>query len=255
MDKFISKIKKDFTKNQHMGRYSWKSQEDTLFLESQVETTLQILKKILSEKATAQISILSPTANTASLEARMFKKLKQEKEFSNISFIAGDVADIAIDKEVFNNDVLYARFDALNLPFKDNSIDILFDKKGLLWFACEYKKIDKITESLEEYFRILKEDGEIIIDAIKDEYSILRIDKNRDDAKCDNIPWIQNMKEGEVLRILQREPSTYSLLLHTLNCNEDFKDYFQANYKHELISIEKPYLFARITKISSKNKL
>ncbi|PIR94760.1 hypothetical protein COT95_02430 [Candidatus Falkowbacteria bacterium CG10_big_fil_rev_8_21_14_0_10_37_6] len=278
------------TKDAYTSRDTgWKKDADKLFFGKKWSHEVsKLLKEEIMQNAKEEVLIVSPTANTASNELDIFNELKKGND--NIRFIAGDIAEVEVDKRISEtNNFSYARLNALELPFSKHSIDFIFDKKGLLWHVCaeaigSNEKDVLFQKALDEYFRVLKEkNGSIIIDAIEDEYAINIADKEaieKQKTECiktyagDEVkyneensqssffvfksnPKVANLTDEQLADkttlnekgILQKEPSTYSLLMYILEQNEDLKKYFEENYECTVIGSKKPHLLAKIKKI------
>ncbi len=195
----------------------------------------------LSQNPKNRLRILSPTANTANIEADIFDKLKNEFE---VHLIAGDITSVEPDRRIKNRDGMsYLRLNALELPFKDSCLDVIFDKKGLLWHAARKtfgEGTDLITPVLQEYFRALAKGGAAIIDSIEEGYSHSVVDGEAfQSGKIEFKPG--HISVGECL---QTEPSTLRLIEL---CMAKYPE-IQANYKFETLGDE-PHLLTVIRKI------
>jgi ubiquinone/menaquinone biosynthesis C-methylase UbiE len=139
-----------------------------------------------------RVKILSPSANIARVEADMLEEFK--KQNVDVSFIVGDIADkINIDRRVSGiNEMLYLNIDAAKLPLKNASVDILFEKKGFLLQLIDLAIRDNnklVLKLLDEYFRVIKPGGAVLVDSIPDKFAYFTMD--------DYIQSIENKKEQE----------------------------------------------------------
>jgi len=282
IEKFTGEVKAGYE-----GNRRWKEESDSIFFGKEwAKEVAQLFKDDILTDRPGKVTILSPTANSGSNEADIFDEIKRS---NNVHFIAGDIADVALDRRILNGaGPDYARLDALNLPFKNNSVDIIFDKKGLLWHACvdsigSEKKTILFKKVLEEFTRILSEkDGSIIIDAIEEDNALQVIDKEETEENIYRCKKIYKGNEDEFLKnanlkrflafrrnnkmrdvpavmlfephvleergIKQFEHSTYATLMYLLEINEDLKKYFTENFELRLIGDKEPHLLAEIVK-------
>jgi len=247
---FLYSMQKKY--DDHGYLHGWKDKEDGM-IEKHDDTTkitnLLIGELNLSEE---EITILSPTSSNASLENKIDEKLK-DRGVNNVKIFCGDLSNI---KPCHENRLPYLKLNALESPFRKaenknfNGFNVVFDRKGLLWHLI-FKSIDTsdtnhdlLQETLDGYFKILKDEGFVLIDAVEEKYSRgkLIFDKEKSFYK-----YVDN-KYSDDNSFLSKEVSTKSLIDGYLKtCSHEFKELFNKNYKITYIG-EPPYLLAKIEK-------
>lgn len=112
-----------------------------------------------------EITILSPSANTGLVEAYLQKKLGP-----GYRVLAGDLSTA----EPFDKSIKHFRLDAGFLPFKEESIDVIYDDEGASLFESALDKgygTKSFTENLfTEYHRVLEPNGILIVDGQAADY-------------------------------------------------------------------------------------
>ena len=113
---------------------------------------------------------VSPTANIPTHEITFFHEDQRFRK-GHALFLAGDISDVAVDRSDIRRDeeqgiFQYFKWDASNMPVRGGSVDMLWDRKGWLWHAAYTKRPKQFLESLENYHRLLKDNGCVVVDAI-----------------------------------------------------------------------------------------
>ncbi len=123
--------------------------------------------------------ILSTSANRATHEFAIWNKDKKKRRVlgGNSLVIAGDIlADEWIQhtrKNIRNiansndNGFCFLALDAHNIPIKDNTVDVVWDVGGALWYSANEEKSENFHSLFQEYRRILTESGIIVFDAFE----------------------------------------------------------------------------------------
>lgn len=117
----------------------------------------------------------SPTANRATHEHAIWKKDFGVRD-DNTIVIAGDLLanewekhthpDIKKDAKMHNSGFSFLTIDADQpLPFPNNSLDAVWDVGGRLWEYSKDETAEKLMSIIEEYRRVLKQNGIIVFDA------------------------------------------------------------------------------------------
>lgn len=100
--------------------------------------------------------LYSPTANTAEIENELVNCLGD-----NIKIIAGDMSDVS----PASSNLTFVMLNAKQSPLPNASVDILLDWRGASWHSViDPGSIRRVANLYEEYRRILKPDGYVIID-------------------------------------------------------------------------------------------
>lgn len=235
--------------------YGWNGREDKTIkrYDNAAKTTDLLISELdLSNK---EITILSPTSNNASFENKISKELNN-RSINNVKIFCGDISNV---KPCRKNMLPYLKLNALELPFhksdnKDfNGFNIVLDRKGLLRHLI-FKLINikganhhLLKETLDGYFKILKNRGFVLIDAIEEKYSQYELDFNKEKSSCKYVSKRRSADDA----FLTREVSTKSLIDGYLKiCDSEFRELFNEDYKITYIG-EEPHLLAKIEKNNS----
>lgn len=125
------------------------------------KTTLLLVESDIfpKPKKEEKVIVFSPSANTGVFEASLAKKLG-----ADYFVFGGDLAKLGKRKK----DLSHIQADAFIPPFSDNSIDVVFDRKGALWYSGNPEEPIGSTEDvlnlLSVYRAKLKQNGLLIID-------------------------------------------------------------------------------------------
>lgn len=228
-----------------------------------------------------EVRILSPSANVATVESDMLKVLKEEG--LEVDFVVGDIADnLNIDSRIGNlSDINYFQLNAMHLPFENDKFDVVFEKKGALaQYVSEVIKIigmnsdeyvideaiKKVYKLLDEYFRVLKSGGVILIDSIPEEFAYIstkrieEIDGDKEGSwdrmsKEERKKWFNEEKVKRILELkyneqweeiqekyeklglsnkdtlLQKSPSSLMELQYLMKMKKEFDKYINKNYE------------------------
>ncbi len=106
-----------------------------------------------------KVIIFSPSANASATES-----ILQDVLGNSYEVVSGDLADVVrVDKTTRP-----IRADASFIPFANNSIDVVYDNLGAMWYEAHQSESEKTTTHIEnlfkEYGRVLRENGMVVVD-------------------------------------------------------------------------------------------
>ena len=108
-----------------------------------------------------KITIFSPSSNTGFFESALKEELGDQ-----YIIIASDLADLR--NRYTEGEQLKIRADAYFPPLENNSIDVIFDRRGAMWHSAnideELGNRENVMQLFEVYRNKLKEGGILIID-------------------------------------------------------------------------------------------
>jgi SAM-dependent methyltransferase len=211
--------------------------------------------------------LLSPSANVATVEMDMLSRFKERNV--KVDFIVGDIAEnIKIDSRVSSvSEASYTRLNAIQLPFPDSSFDVLLEKKGFLLQLIEASISEKrnlVSALLEEYFRVIKPGGALLIDSIPDMFAYFTVEDIKEAENSDRLKdmtldelnkWIKEMQKKKIVKLkedglweeiqkaykniglegrdnlLQKSPSTLTALNFLLGQDKDLAMEMKSKYE------------------------
>lgn len=278
---FIEKIIKKETEEQKKffeGRNGERWVEDEYQYQGRVVNEIMarlIIDFIKSRyKNKKRIRVLSPTANNGRVESDMARIF--ENSDIKAEFVLGDViknVGSAVNLENLWN-VSLVQLDAWRLPFGDNTFDVLFEKKGFLlqlmnqFFENEGNRMlenttKAVLKLLEEYFRVMKPDGMLLIDAISDDFAYFPVDykwdKDNRERRSGKDGLIRREKEKRLMELkrdgrwekiqkeylknglgrkdtlLQKSSSTFTTLLFLMEKDSKFARQINDKYKFRFL--------------------
>lgn len=150
---------------------AWKIENDSVITSDVVSS---IIQDLVSEGVISRLSdhfvFLSPTANIPTHEITCFEYITQTLKVPS-TFIAGDICEYPLNtdhiyRENEGSSFQYVRLDAQQLPIRDSSVDLIWDRKGWLWHVSRSYDQEQILNALMEYYRVLRPGGAIVIDDI-----------------------------------------------------------------------------------------
>lgn len=127
---------------------------------------------IMNNFSKEDLKIISPSANKGVYEKKLFWYL--HKSGKRVDFIASDIStledaekDERIDTSMYDYYSGKDAADIKDLVSESDPVDIIFDRKGALWYASSLKYLftDKCYILLKNYYDVLSTGGMIIIDA------------------------------------------------------------------------------------------
>jgi len=223
--------------HKYSGKYAerWKkSNDEDYYNEEWEQNAASIFEQLIEDNflPRKEVAILSPTANTATNEKNIEKILK--KKGIGSKFFAGDIAKVSPEITDSPDQIPFARMDAYTLPFKDDQFNLILDKKGAIWqLAYKLYKSDVYNQEdgkkllvtlLDEYFRVLKDDGLVVIDSMESLY-------------------VPGKEDQKVKR--QQEDSTLTYLKWAMEKNPELKEEIGRKYSISQLGGE-PYILAAI---------
>ncbi len=160
----------------------WKDYSDKYFGPLEARATYDMLRRAgVIPPPGAPLRFVSAAANSASQEAAMFERDRETSpdRKGGCQFIVGDLAEIAtraLPGPTYGGTFLHVRWNASQLPLAPGSVDVLWDRKGCLWFALMNDHLNqnqRIGRSpllalavLRHYEEVLKPGGSLVLDAI-----------------------------------------------------------------------------------------
>lgn len=188
-DDIIQGIKKLYSDPSNL----WKERYDKVFGPTQaVQVWLQIRQNGLLPDARGNLTFLSPTSNVPTHEIAIWKE-EISQRVGTTRFLVGDLVSIpSIGKQLEevkpylsdNHKFDYFQWNAEQLPVGNQSVDVIWDRKGWLWHCANIKiaseeksdAIDilrtrrtvrkKLQKAFSEYNRILRVGGILVIDQV-----------------------------------------------------------------------------------------
>lgn len=154
---------------------SWKEQSDRKFSPADARCVYRLLQQNrIIPPPEHDMVFLSPTANKPTHEIAMWQEDLLTRQ-GRTHFMAGD---LIIQPDYYqiippSPDPLRHRFtleamNAFELDNPDQSVDLLWDRKGWLWYCTRMPASRPfIEQAFDEYKRVLKPGGSIVIDAIE----------------------------------------------------------------------------------------
>ncbi len=159
---------------------AWKEFSDGYFDRDQARATYDVLRESgVIPAPDKPLRFVSASANAATHEAAMYERDVElaPKRPGGRQFMVGDIADVpnrAYPGPPFpRGEFIHSQWDGTALPFAKNSIDVIWDRKGCLWFTLTTDKLDgkatplALLGVLDHYHSILKPGGSIVVDAIE----------------------------------------------------------------------------------------
>lgn len=186
-DEVIQKIKELYSDPSNR----WKERYDRVFGPTQaVQVWREIRKMGILPDVTRDLTFISPTSNIPTHEIAIWRDEISQRT-GTTRFLIGDLISIpSIGRQLEeikpylsdNHRFNYLQWNAEQLPVENQSVDVIWDRKGWLWhcanieIASERKgyvdtlrtrqvRRKKLQEALSEYNRILRVGGMIIIDS------------------------------------------------------------------------------------------
>lgn len=150
---------------------AWKAESDALITPEVIREIYHLLKdKGAIPPAENEFIFVSPTANIPTHEATLFTEDSHTRTGSS-KFFVGDISRVEVplddvSKKTANGTFQYFRWDAEHLPLKDETVDVIWDRKGWLWHLAMDGSSNKVLKAFTQYYRLLKPGGSIVVDAI-----------------------------------------------------------------------------------------
>lgn len=170
----MDKVERTYSGKGPFRKDAWKRISDGKCGPEVIEEIYELLKGSLLywPESKGSCLIVSPTANRATHERQLFA-LESARHQGPLTFLAGDWHRFPNQSQVIETDGgshIFQTYqgDAHHLPVADNSVDVIWDRKGWLWHVSDKKNPQLIVEVLEQYQSKLKEGGVLVFDAIVD---------------------------------------------------------------------------------------
>lgn len=85
--------------------------------------------------------------------------------------MVGDITPIELEQSQVRRtsktgEFQYFRWDAEHLPVRNNSVDMIWDRKGWLWHCANKKDVGRFLATIDQYRNLLKDGGCIVVDNI-----------------------------------------------------------------------------------------
>lgn len=147
----------------------WKECSDRIYGPPQaIQTYQDLYQQGFIPEYNSDFVFVSPTANNATHEYAMWQVDHQRRTGHGV-FITADIINTKpnFSPAAANNSVInHVRWNAQELPVQDGSVDMIWDRKGLLWHMADSLELRKTYQILGKYFQALKPKGSLVIDAI-----------------------------------------------------------------------------------------
>lgn len=213
MDKIGTDIQKLYNQTSEAPYANWKKEERFPSFEA-LDVWKNVKRLFLHEKQSSFVFV-SPTANYPTHEIEIFRSEAFERK-GHVTFLVGDIADLNPKVEISQikrllgekNKFIYFKWDARNIPVKEDTVDAIWDRRGWIWYCAKLLENRETIESLQRYHKILKKGGVVILDAdhdqgankyghSTDEVVRLMVDENFwDNEEIKNMFDIHNVGEG-----------------------------------------------------------
>jgi hypothetical protein len=153
----------------------WKEMSDEIINKNVIEVMYTNLKdaKIIPPTS-SNFYFLSPSSNIATHERWLFD-LDAATRTGKGTFIAGDLVKLQYPREarnlsLGNSTFRYRRMDAHAIAIADGKVDLLWDRKGWLWYVL-FNLVNRGPEDVQlaiaafqEYARLLKPEAYLVVD-------------------------------------------------------------------------------------------
>lgn len=161
---------------------AWKKSSDVLFTpEHSVQVWQNLQNNGMIPALDKDLVCVSPTANIATHERAIWEYDRDSRSGRSL-FLVGDLDRIDYTKIQKPNFQCF-RWDAEWLPLNFESVDVIWDRKGFLWYPASSHNKASLKTTFYDYFVILKQGGCIVIDAIEGfrnyERSLPKDEKNK----------------------------------------------------------------------------
>ena len=171
MDEFKQNIRREIEGRGLYQPEAWKQDSDKLFTPEQVRGLYHEMaeRKIIPDKD-QDFVFVSPTANIPTHERTFFEEDQKERKGRG-TFLVGDISRLNVDaadfQKISETGVFqYFRWDAEYLPIKNGSVDMLWDRKGWLWYLAEKNDSQRFMETIQQYYDLLRDGGCVVVDNI-----------------------------------------------------------------------------------------
>lgn len=160
--------------------HSWKLESDMITTPEMMLQSWQSLKaQGILPSFESDLIFVSPTANYPTHEVAIYKNEITERQ-GKILFLVGDISDVnpsplLHENQIQNNQYQqfhYFKWNANALPISNQSVDVIWDRKGWLWHLAENAKFlsegegrQMVLSAFDQYFQLLSNKGVLIVDA------------------------------------------------------------------------------------------
>jgi hypothetical protein len=152
----------------------WKEMSDHLFSPQMAVTVYRALEeaRVIPPRG-APLVFFGATANIATHEQAIFDERRRGGGES--IFVVGDRAEVRPKTASASSgeaSFQFLRWDASKPPVRRGTVDVIWDRKGWLWYGAHVKpttvvNVERTLASLAEYARLLKPGGCIVVDHIE----------------------------------------------------------------------------------------
>lgn len=174
MSEIKEKIMKSYGPKNIILEGSWKTDSDKFFGPKEAVEVWRMLKNSgLVPGENEDIVFVSPTANTPTHETAIWQEENKTRSGSS-TFLVGDllpidpksVIEAANIPDDTQNKFTYFHWDAEALPIQNNSVDVIWDRKGWVWHAVyNFQDSERLDKAFKDYHELLKPGGIIVLDA------------------------------------------------------------------------------------------
>lgn len=153
---------------------AWKFDSDKLFGPKEAVAVWGVLSDYgIVPPASEDLVFVSPTANIPTHEIAIWQEDSKIRKGSSL-FLAGDILSLNPSKLLQSTAPVspsrrfhYFQWDAEALPLNPGSVDVLWDRKGLVWHASQRGNREELLDIFRSYHKLLKKNGAVILDNIQ----------------------------------------------------------------------------------------
>ncbi len=156
-------------KDQHLySPYGWKKDSDNLFgTKEAVQIWQTLLESCQIPSFDQELFFFSPTANTGTHEIAIAQYDYKYRNAPSL-IVLGDLVYFTEDTRTKRIHASRIQASASDIPFPHDSLNVIWDRKGWLWYCARLGEKRLIKLAFEHYYEKLVPGGVIIADAISD---------------------------------------------------------------------------------------